>query len=88
MDYSYNRRVALDEDAMVEKIEKRLQADLGKLVQGAGKIVEIRAYPPAKGGGWVAVLDKEYAALKVFYKYRQSDVSLSKVPAGWSVTVK
>ena len=82
------RRTAQDEDAQVEKLEKRLRSELGKITQGAGKLVEVRAYPSSKGGGWAATFDKEYAALKTYYKYRNSKVNLTKGPKGWVVTVK
>jgi hypothetical protein len=66
----------------------RLAAELTRLVQGAGQVLHAVMYEPAKGGGWAAVLSTEYAALKVHYQYRHSNVSLAHSDKGWVVTVR
>jgi hypothetical protein len=65
-------------------------ADLvGGLVAGAGKVVDARMYSPEEGGGWIVVLDTEYAALKVAHKYRHSNVSMGEAATGgWYVAVR
>ena len=71
-----------------EALAKRLCADMAKLIGDAGTVLDAQAYEPAKGGGWAVVVDTEYAALKIFYKYRYSNVKLDKVPSGYAVCVR
>lgn len=67
---------------------ERLAKELAGVVGDAGAVLVARLYEPEKGGGWAAVLSTEYAALKVFYKYRHSDVRLDANPRGWTVTCR
>ena len=67
---------------------KKVEQEVKRIIKGAGKVVHAQMYEPAKGGGFVVVLDTEYAALKVYYKYRHSTVHLDKNPKGWVVSVK
>ena len=50
----------------------KLTAELNKIVKGAGVVIEVHGFEEAKGGGWSAVFDTEYAALKAFYAYRNA----------------
>lgn len=67
---------------------EKLANELARHVGDAGSVVLARMYEPEKGGGWAAILSTEYAALKVFYKYRHSDVRLDPNPRGWTVTCR
>jgi len=64
-----------------------LRREVEKRIRGAGKIVDLVAYAPAKGGGWTVVLDTEYAALKLYYYYRMSDVHLTEKGSTWIISV-
>jgi hypothetical protein len=67
-----------DVDGFNLAILPRLRTEVQKHIGDAGKIEELVAYAEAKGGGWVATLDTEYAALKLFYAYRHSGARMTK----------
>jgi hypothetical protein len=66
----------------------KLREELVKIVDGTGEVVATRMYAPDEGGGWTAVLGTEYAALKVYYRYRYSRVDLKHNVSGWVVSVR
>lgn len=66
----------------------KLRTVIEQVVDGVGEVVAVRQYAPDEGGGWTAVLGNEYAALKVFYKYRLCRVNLDVTPAGWVVSLR
>jgi len=69
--------------------ETRLRRHLQSLVKSAGRVTEVIIYEPAKGGGWSAIFDTEYAALKAFYAYRLTKgISFGESPncGGWHVS--
>ena len=73
------------------RADERLRKEMQQHAGGAGKVIHAEMYEPAKGGGWVAVFDTEYAALKVHYKYRGSPgVRLGRSPTydGWFVSTR
>jgi hypothetical protein len=77
-----------DVDGFNLAILPRLRTEVERIIRGAGKIVDLVAYAEAKGGGWSAVLDTEYAGLKLYYVYRRSDAHLDKKGSNWVVSVK
>jgi len=77
-----------DTDGLNLAILPRLRSELERIIRGAGQIVDLVAYAQAKGGGWTAVLDTEYAALKLYYVYRRSDTHLTKKGSTWVISVK
>lgn len=77
-----------DVDGINVAITPRLTAEIEKTIRGAGKLLEVVAYAEAKGGGWAATLDTEYAALKLFYAWRRSDTHLTKKGNTWVVSKK
>lgn len=54
------------------RMNKRLRHEMNKHVEGAGSCMLAEVYEDAKGGGWYALFDCEYAALRAFYVYRGS----------------
>lgn len=86
MAYSYDRIAADDDDKDREHKEKRLQAELEKHARGAGKVKSVQW---RGSGSWAAVFDTEYAALKVYYKYKDTPgVRLGKAGGGgWHVSI-
>lgn len=67
---------------------RRLEAELKRIVQDAGEVIFANLYEPAKGGGWAAVISTEYAALKIYFQYRHSNVHLVHDDKGWIITVR
>lgn len=66
---------------------RRLKQELNSIIKGTGgEIIEAELYEPAKGGGWAALFSSEYAALKVYYKWRHNNAHLTKTPRGWAVS--
>jgi len=79
-----------DVDGFNLAILPRLRAEVERHIQDSGSVIELVAYAPAKGGGWVATLDTEYAALKLHYAYRHCvNVRMRRAwrHAGWSVSI-
>ena len=58
-----------DEDGFRPEFERRLAREVSQIIRGAGDLIEVRAYAMSKGGGWSAVLDTEYAALRLLKHY-------------------
>ena len=61
---------------------------MNRIAKGAGKVVPARHHG-LSGIGWGAVMDTEYAALKVYYMYARSGskMRLKKQSKGWSVSL-
>lgn len=66
----------------------KLRTTIEQVVDGVGEVVAVRQYASDEGGGWTAVLGNEYAALKVYYKYRLCRVNLDVNVSGWVVSVR
>ncbi len=60
-----------------DRASSKLCETLVKVVAGVGDVVSARLYAP-----------DEYAALKVFHRYRYSRVNIELTPAGWVVSVR
>lgn len=70
---------------------KRLRREMNRHVEGCGTCVVAELYEEAKGGGWLALFDCEFAALKAFYVYRNTpgvNLTFSTNLGHWAVTVK
>jgi len=48
---------------------RKLNETLSSIVSGAGCVVSAEGHEAAKGGGWTATFDSEFAALRVYHKY-------------------
>lgn len=75
----------------VKRAAERLQKEMNRHVEGRGLCVETEVYEDAKGGGWVAFFDGEYAALRAFYVYRESPgvrFGFSENMRHWYVSVR
>lgn len=67
---------------------KKLAAVVSKIIDGAGTPVDVRLYSEEDGGGWAAIVDTEYAALKLQYQYRYNNARIGKrADATWYVAV-
>lgn len=76
------------EEAYVQGLAKRIRREIETMISGTdGAIVDVRAYAPAKGDGWSVALSTEWAALKVFYQYRNGNTHMTKTANGWVVSV-
>lgn len=76
---------------VTEAYTNRLRAEMEKHAGNAGKVLHVEAFEEAKGGGWIAVFDTEYAALKVHYKYLGTTTvkfGISPVWKGWYVSTR
>jgi hypothetical protein len=85
---SYDRRhgAADEHEAQAERFRVRVERELNKIVQGAGKVIHVQSEGP--GSGWLVVFDTEYAALKAYYHYRRSEPNFGKASTGgWYVSI-
>ena len=76
---------------MADRIAEAYKAEFSKHIKHAGVLLEVIVFEEAVGGGWAAILDTEYAALKLYYVYRNTPgVNFGESPnrGGWFVSVK
>lgn len=83
----HQKQAALDMTSpeMVEQFKRRIIQEVTKHIHGAGKVVDVMT--EGAGHGWLVVVDTEYAALKLYYVYRNSNPHLDKGPHGWAVSL-
>lgn len=59
-------------DLNTAEFERKLTSALATIVGTAGQVLTATGHEAAKGGGWTATFDTEYAALKVYYTYTRA----------------
>lgn len=73
-----------------ENYKKRFADDLSKIAGNAGRLTYLRFDDPRAGGGWTAIFDTEFAALRVYYEWRKvNGINLGKAVTpggGWYVS--
>ena len=75
-------------DMTIEQ-EKKFKLNLEGIIGDAGKVLDIADHD--SDGGWIVILDTEYAALKVYYKFRTAsylNFGKSCSVDGWYVSVR
>lgn len=63
--------------------EHKLFDSLATIVGNAGDVRTVQGHEAAKGGGWTATFDTEFAALRVYYSYTRaahSDAKAAPMP--------
>lgn len=73
--------------ASPDEMAKKL-AELKKVVQGAGKVLSLVADSSKLGGGWVATVDTEWAALRLYREYNSANKPVEIYPHGSDFTVR
>lgn len=74
-----------------DRQHERFARDLSGVAGDAGKLTYLRVDDPRSGTGWTAIFDTEFAALRVYYRWRKiNGVNLGKAMTpggGWFVSV-